>query len=214
MPLLSGHECAHAVLRHGGENLSTQPFLETCGTLVAVAMSMVLPDWSGLATYFAMKSTLGVTSAAVDLYLEKPYSRQHEHEADEVGLLLSSRACFDPHHAQYLFHEFAREREKGAMPQEGSEALSTHPTDKSREDHMRHEIERAMAERVKCGCAPIDPKRRKKFDKKLQMARHLSCTGRRTSQRDGGHHHHDGCKHGDKSAKPHKPQQTLGVAAY
>ena len=39
---------------------------ETCGTLVAVALSMVLPDWSGLATYFAMKSTLGVTSAADD----------------------------------------------------------------------------------------------------------------------------------------------------
>ena len=51
----------------------------------------------------------GLSSATwpVDL-LEKKYSREHESEADEVGLLLASRACFDPHHAQYLFAEFER----------------------------------------------------------------------------------------------------------
>ena len=59
-----------------------------------------------------------------------------------MGLLLASRACYDPYHAQYLFHEFARERKEGKMGAQPSAALSTHPLDEVREelrDHVREE---------------------------------------------------------------------------
>mgnify|MGYP001272651539 CR=1 FL=1 len=47
-------------------------------------------------------------------------------------VLLASRACFDPYHAQYLFHNFA-EAKKAAGIDEGHSAISTHPLDKDRE---------------------------------------------------------------------------------
>ena len=95
----------------------------------------------------------------------------------QVGLLLASRACYDPYHAQYLFHEFARERKAGKMGGEGIAVLSTHPLDEVREAAMRTQISKGMAERRSCACPPVDMKKREKFDRTLKAKpiRRLSC---------------------------------------
>jgi predicted Zn-dependent protease len=95
----------------------------------------------------------------------------------QVGLLLASRACYDPYHAQYLFHEFARERKEGKMGAQPSAALSTHPLDEVREAAMRTQISKGMAERRRCACPPVDMRKREKLDRTLKAMpiRRLSC---------------------------------------
>ena len=101
------------------------------------------------------------------------------HTLLQVGVLLASRACFDPYHAQYLFHEFARGvREAGG--EESIELLSTHPLHATREAAVRSQVARGMEERCSCGCAPVDLRERRHLDKKLEMPklRRLTCSER------------------------------------
>ena len=181
---LLGHECAHAVLRHAGEDLSKKPFLELIGLSVVAALATLVPDTTAISTYVTMWLGAGIANTTVDALLEKPYSREHESEADHVGLLLASRACFDPYHAQYLFHQLAKDRRAGKMPEEGT-VFNTHPLDRDRQKAVRSQLDEAMDEHARCGCPAVDRRRRQKFDRQLklrQRSRHLSCEHRRTSK--------------------------------
>ena len=137
---LLGHECAHAVLRHAGEDLS-KPFLELIGLSVVAALATLVPDTTAFSTYVTMWLGAGIANTTVDALLEKPYSREHESEADHVGLLFASRACFDPYHAQYLFHQLAKDRKAGKMPEEGT-VFNTHPLDRDRQKAVRSQTTR------------------------------------------------------------------------
>ena len=75
----------------------------------------------------ALKLGLSYATTPLDL-LGLRYSREHETEADQVGLLLAARACYDPYHAQYLSHEFARERQLGAAHRRAPQPLLPPPT--------------------------------------------------------------------------------------
>ena len=155
----------------------------TNGTRAPVAVDSVArtpSSWTDAARLVATRSTV----TTVDALLEKPYSREHESEADHVGLLLASRACFDPYHAQYLFHQLAKDRKAGKMPEEGT-VFNTHPLDRDRQKAVRSQLDEAMDEHARCGCPAVDRRRRQKFDRQLklrQRSRHLSCEHRRTSK--------------------------------
>ena len=108
-----------------------------------------------------------------------------------MGLLLASRACYDPYHAQYLFHAFA-EMKKAAGVEEGDSAFaSTRPLDKDRIQAVRKQVRKAEGERAACGCKSIDFGRRQRLDKKLkkldrESLRRLSCGGRKDGCKMGG----------------------------
>ena len=54
-------------------------------------------------------------SSAVELALELPHSRMHEEEADEVGIMLAARACFDPRRAPHVWELFEEEKKSAKL---------------------------------------------------------------------------------------------------
>jgi len=71
-------------------------------------------------------------------------------EADEVGLLLAAKACFDVREAPafWALMEMS-ETEEEKMP---FEILSTHPTLKNREGKLASMVPKAIEVRSSCGC--------------------------------------------------------------
>lgn len=195
LAFLLGHECAHAVLRHGGEDLSQAPLFEMAGLLVSSMLVAVLPVADAGYTWFqtaALRLGMEVVQAPARL-LHLSYSRDHEAEADEVGVLLASRACFDPYHAQYLFHQFAALKKAAGHEDGGSAIASTHPLDKDREEAVARQVHKAMRERARCNCKPVDMRQRKKLDRALEREgkhaslRRMSCSERHDPNASGHH---------------------------
>ncbi|KAJ5984297.1 hypothetical protein N7481_006396 [Penicillium waksmanii] len=117
-----GHEIAHVVARHPAERMSTSVL--TMGTIFLVSM---LFDVSGQ-----------LSSMLVNLMWSLPNSRTQEAEADNIGLMMMSKACFNPEAAVKLWHRM-QQQEKGAPPQ----FMSTHPSSYNREEAIRGWLEKA-----------------------------------------------------------------------
>ncbi len=108
-----GHEVTHALARHGGERMS-----QGLAAQVGVAALSVGAASQGYDPQMA--ALAGGLLANYGFIL--PYSRQHESEADHIGLLLAAQAGYDPHEAVHVW-ERMEQTSKGQPP----EFLSTHP---------------------------------------------------------------------------------------
>lgn len=119
-----GHEVAHALASHGAERMSHNVLLQ--GALIGANFSMkeMEPD-----TRDNVMMALGV-GANVGMML--PFSRSHESEADEIGLMLAANAGYNPEAAIGLWQRMGANSE-GAPP----EFLSTHPSPDTRIDRLR-----------------------------------------------------------------------------
>jgi metalloendopeptidase OMA1, mitochondrial len=106
-----GHEVAHAIARHGAERMS-QGLVAQVG-MVAVDQALTDSKYRGPAL-----AALGL-GAQVGVLL--PFSRQHESEADEMGLKYMAKAGYDPAEAVALWNRMAKVG--GKTP----EIISTHP---------------------------------------------------------------------------------------
>lgn len=113
--MVMGHEIAHALREHGRERLSQA---KATGGLTALAG--VLAPTKGL--------QVAVASEASHYLFTLPNSREHESEADTMGLELAARAGYNPRAAMSVWEKMAAEG-GGAG---GSEFLSTHPSDTTR----------------------------------------------------------------------------------
>ncbi|HXF65568.1 MAG TPA: M48 family metallopeptidase [Burkholderiales bacterium] len=109
-----GHEMAHALREHGRERASQ-----------AVAQGIVI-SLVGAAAGVG-DATLELAQLIADLTLNLPNSREHEREADRIGVELAARAGFDPRAAVTLWQKMAQAG-GGAPPQ----FLSTHPSPENR----------------------------------------------------------------------------------
>ena len=115
-------------------------------------------------------------SSAVELALELPHSRMHEEEADEVGIMLAARACFDPRRAPHVWELFEEEKksaklaEKEAARKTGERGrvnedsaidracqrwLTTHPLHADRVANLTALIPEAMDEWTQGNCGEI-----------------------------------------------------------
>ncbi|MCR9244005.1 MAG: M48 family metallopeptidase [bacterium] len=124
-----GHEVAHAVLRHGGKRM-------TQGLLTNVASAAI--D-AGLGVAEMEEGTrglvMGVIGAGAQYGVLLPYSRDHESEADELGLRFAVRAGYDPNEAPKLWERMAK-LGAGGTP----EWMSTHPDPLARAEALRQMI--------------------------------------------------------------------------
>lgn len=121
-----GHEIAHALNRHGVESMSLQRLL-----LPLVMVINQLVDARFMASLF------------VTLFLSLPYSRRLEHEADQIGLMLASEACYDPRVAPEVFGRLgALQNEHGGGSKTGkmSAFFSTHPHTEERAKRLRKQL--------------------------------------------------------------------------
>jgi len=114
-----GHEIAHALREHGRERASQA---QAEGILIGVIGAVAgLPQ-----------GTLDLTQMVVDLTFNLPNSREHETEADRIGVELAARAGFDPRGAVTLWEKMGKVN-SGEPPQ----FLSTHPSHATRISDLR-----------------------------------------------------------------------------
>lgn len=120
LAVVMGHEIAHAIARHGAERMAYQKLLQI-GTLAAgVALSDMDRD--------TQQMVMGALGVGTQFGILLPFSREHESEADYMGLIYLSRACLDPTQAPMLWQRMG-ERAAGPQP---AEFLSTHPSHETR----------------------------------------------------------------------------------
>jgi predicted Zn-dependent protease len=111
-----GHEIAHALREHSREKVSQQMLSDAVVQAVARSQSR----YSGI---YAVGAQLGSV-----LFVQLPYSREMESEADLVGLELMARAGYDPKAAANVWSKMQRLAGSAG----GVEFLSTHPSHESR----------------------------------------------------------------------------------
>jgi predicted Zn-dependent protease len=114
-----GHELAHALLNHSRQRESA----EILKVLGAVGVAIVTKDSSAEAkdradVLYSVGSTLLGTL---------PFSRQHEIDADELGLTLMTIAGYDPDEAAAFWERMSANSDGMNL-----EFLSTHPADERR----------------------------------------------------------------------------------
>ena len=118
LALVMGHEIAHAIARHGNERMSQAVAVQGAGMTLDV-LSSTQP---GLTRELMMQS-FGIGSQLGML----AYSRNHESEADKMGLVFMAMAGYDPRVAPGFWKRMA---ELGG--EKPPEMLSTHPSDERR----------------------------------------------------------------------------------
>jgi metalloendopeptidase OMA1, mitochondrial len=128
-----GHEIAHATSRHGAQRMLQQGLLQTAMIGANVSLSEMDPQKRQL--------LLGALGAGVQYGLILPYGRDHELEADEIGLRYMARAGYDPEEAIRFWERMEQAAESRAPP----EWMSTHPSHGSRIQQLKELLPSIMA---------------------------------------------------------------------
>jgi predicted Zn-dependent protease len=132
LAVVLSHEIAHAIARHGNERMSQQ-LLTQYGSVALNELIKEKPEQ----TKNIFNSAYGIGSQ-VGLML--PYSREHELEADKLGLIFMAMAGYDPQSAVGFW-----ERMSSMGGDKPPEFMSTHPSDANR----IRKINEAMPEALK-----------------------------------------------------------------
>ena len=120
LAIVLGHEIAHAVAKHSAEQMSTaikqQYGAQALGVLMAGAGAS-----SGLQQVAGTVFGLGAQGASAK------YSRDHESEADHLGIIFAAMAGYDPDAAVNFWQRMSQATGGGS-----TSWLSTHPSDATR----------------------------------------------------------------------------------
>lgn len=133
LAIVLGHEIAHAVARHSAEQLSTQMRQQSImqiGSSVAGALGMGQNTQTIVQTVAAMNFNFG----------NLKYSRDHESEADHMGLIFAAMAGYDPQVATTFWQRMA-----SLSTNKTAEFLSDHPSDETRIKNIQGWMPEALA---------------------------------------------------------------------
>ena len=134
-----GHEVAHALANHGAQRMSASQLQQLGAVGVAVATGGQSAEKQQMwQQYYGIGSSVGVML---------PFSRNHESEADMIGLTLMALAGYNPDNALTFWERMSAKKSGGAPP----EILSTHPSDATRIANIKKLIPQAKAEARKFG---------------------------------------------------------------
>lgn len=129
--VVMGHEVAHAIANHGRERMSqglaANMGISTLGAAMGQNPTMtkdIFMQAVGMGTQIGMLK----------------FSRQHESEADKIGLIFMAIAGYDPQEAPKFWERMAA----GSGGQKPPEWLSTHPSDETRIADLNKAMPEAM----------------------------------------------------------------------
>jgi predicted Zn-dependent protease len=121
-----GHEVAHAFAKHGQERMSTGTLLQLGGTAVALGTAKKDPKaqqiWN---TAFGLGAQFGIML---------PFSRNHETEADKLGMVFMIMAGYQP---QEAVNVWVRMSQRAGADQAPPEFMSTHPSNQTRIQNLK-----------------------------------------------------------------------------
>lgn len=128
-----GHEMAHATARHGAQRLFQDDIMQTAMNGAQQSIAELDPE--------QQKTIMGMIGAGAKFGVVLPFSRDHETEADEMGILYMARAGYDPRESIAFWQRM--EKLGGQQP---PEIMSTHPSHGSRIQRLKEFMPRAMQE--------------------------------------------------------------------
>ncbi len=127
--VIMGHEITHALREHIREQQSQ----------AAVKNGLL-----SVASLFGVDGgLLGIADTLANVGLTLPFSRQHETEADEIGLELMYRAGFNPDAGVTVWEKMQKAAGSGQV-----ELLSTHPSNENRIENLRELSAKLKAQRM------------------------------------------------------------------
>ena len=128
-----GHEMAHATSRHGAQRVFEQNLTQTA--IAGLAGSLSDMD------YEKQRAILGAFGAGAQYGVLMPFSRNHESEADHIGLIYMARAGFDPRESLAFWK--LMEESSGSQP---PQLLSDHPSHGTRIQQLESWMPKALEE--------------------------------------------------------------------
>ena len=128
-----GHEMAHATARHASQRLLQQDLFQTAMMGAAVSLGDMEPQ--------QRRAVLGALGAGAQFGVILPFSRDHESEADEMGILYMARAGYDPRESIRFWERMAQ-----AGGDQPPQFMSTHPSHGSRIERLQKAMPRAVSE--------------------------------------------------------------------
>lgn len=129
--VVMGHEVAHAIANHGRERMSEGLVANLGLSSLSVAMGQ-----NPTMTQQLLLQSVGVGTQLGML----SFSRQHESEADHIGLIFMAMAGYDPRQAPVFWQRM----EASSQGQRPPEFLSTHPHPDTRIADLKKNMPEAM----------------------------------------------------------------------
>jgi predicted Zn-dependent protease len=132
LAVVMGHEIAHAIAQHGNERMSQGLLAQLGGVALSVALANKPQETQNIFNQaYGAGASLGVIL---------PFSRKHESEADEMGIIFSAKAGYNPQEAVAFWQRMSK-LNNGQKP---PELLSTHPSDETRIKKLKEIMPKAM----------------------------------------------------------------------
>ncbi|KAM0254026.1 hypothetical protein ACHAP5_000012 [Fusarium lateritium] len=139
-----GHEIAHNTASHASERLSAA----WVGNLTAGSLFFLAGALPGLALFGLWNVVGGYYLQDLLFYL--PMGRKQESEADYIGLMMMSEACYDPRAALDFWQRM--DALQHASGEEAPEMLSTHPSNEHRITKISEWMPKAMEKQSESDC--------------------------------------------------------------
>lgn len=128
-----GHEVTHALAHHAAERMSQSTL-----TKLGMATAQAAMAAKGVNSY-SQQSIMQAVGLGAQYGVLLPFSREHESEADYIGLLLAAQAGYDPREAVKVWQRM--EQSGGRQP---LEFMSTHPSHGTRIKQLESWMPEAM----------------------------------------------------------------------
>jgi predicted Zn-dependent protease len=138
-----GHEIAHNIANHAAEKMSKEILL------FPVMIGFFILDFM---TFGGTGIGRILGNVFVQFGISAPSSRAQEAEADQIGLMLMAKSCYDPEAAVGMW-ERMEQMGHGQPP----EWTSTHPSNRNRIKALSGLMEEAKQKFEEAGCAQIEP---------------------------------------------------------
>lgn len=132
LAVVMGHEMAHATLRHGSERVFQQKQAQT----LLSGVNFSLGDMS----YGQRRAIMGAIGAGAQYGYLLPFGRDHESEADTVGLRYMAQAGYDPREAIAFWQRMGQASGGKGQP----EFMSTHPSHETRISRLKQMMPEAL----------------------------------------------------------------------